>query len=487
MFPFMAQGHIIPFLALALKLEQEKGYTITFVNTPLNIKKLQSSLPPNSSIRLLEIPYNSTDHGLPPNSESTETLPLSLMLQFIESSTSLKPAFTKLISNLVKEQHGHPPLCIISDMFFGWSAVVAHQFGSSHAIFNAGGGYGMAVFHTTWLNLPHLKENLNSDEFSLPGFPEGYSFNVNRLPEHMRAVTGPWDFVQTMFKDWLESDAMLFNTVEEIDHTGLNYFRKQYSCSVWAVGPILSSVGSKARGGKEAEAMSNLCMKWLDSKPENSVLYVAFGSQNTPSEPQIKQLAMALEASGKNFLWVFRPPSSFVMDSNNKDNEEWLPKGFEQRIKENNRGLLIQQWAPQMEILSHKSIGAFLSHCGWNSVIEALSHGVPMLSWPMGAEQPFNAKMLEEEIGVSVGVAYGNDCEVRCEDIVRKIELVMDGTETGNDMKRKACGAREMIKNATIDKKGFRGSSVAAMDEFLLAALQMRKKLWGSSKWCSVQ
>ncbi|CAK9146760.1 unnamed protein product [Ilex paraguariensis] len=449
MFPFMAQGHIIPFLALALKLEQEKGYTITFVNTPLNIKKLQHSLPQNSSIRLLEIPYNSTDHGLPPNSESTETLPLFLMFQFIESSTSLKPAFTKLISNLVKEQHGHPPLCIISDMFFGWSAVVAHQFGASHAIFNAGGGYGMAVFHTTWLNLPHLKENLNSDEFSLPGFPEGYSFNVNQLPEHMRAVTGPWNFVQTMFKDWLESDAMLFNTVEEIDHTGLNYFRKQYSCSVWAVGPILSSVGSKARGGKEAEAMSNLCMKWLDSKPENSVLYVAFGSQNTPSEPQIKQLAMALEASGKNFLWVFRPPSSFVMDSNNKDNEE--------------------------------------CHCGWNSVIEALSHGVPMLSWPMGAEQPFNAKMLEEEIGVSVGVAYGNDCEVRCEDIVRKIELVMDGTETGKDMKRKACGAREMIKNATIDKKGFRGSSVGAMDEFLLAVLQMRKKLWGSSKWCSVR
>ncbi|CAK9140160.1 unnamed protein product [Ilex paraguariensis] len=476
MFPFMAQGHIIPFLALALKLEQQKGYTIAFVNTPLNIHKLKASLPPNSSIRFLEIPFNSTDHGLPPNSETTESLSPLLMYQFVESSPSLKPAFTKLMSNLVKEQHGRPPLCVISDMFFGWSAAVAHKFGSFHAIFNAGGCYGMAIFHTMWLNLPHF--NVSSDEVSLPGFPEGYSFQVKKLPVSLRTVPGPWEFALKMFREWLETDAMLFNTVEEIDQTGLKYFRKQFSCSVWALGPILSPLGSKARAGKEAATISNLCIRWLDTKPANSVLYVAFGSQNTPSQSQTRELAMALEASGKNFIWVARPPSTFVESNFSDPSLEWLPKGFERRIRDNNRGLLVQQWAPQMEILSHKSIGAFLSHCGWNSVIEALSNGVPMLSWTMDAEQPFNAKMLEEEIGVCVGLACGTDSEVRHEDIVRKIELVMNGTEKGKDMKKKACGVREMIKRASsMERKGFKGSSVKAMDEFLNAAMQMSKKL----------
>ena len=89
MFPFMAQGHIIPFLALALQIEQRKNYTITFVNTPLNIKNLRSSLPPDSSIHLHEIPFSSSDHGLPPDTENTNILPYHLFIHLIEASTYL--------------------------------------------------------------------------------------------------------------------------------------------------------------------------------------------------------------------------------------------------------------------------------------------------------------------------------------------------------------------------------------------------------------
>ncbi|RVX13032.1 UDP-glycosyltransferase 92A1 [Vitis vinifera] len=117
MFPFMAQGHIIPFLALALEIQKKRGCTITFVNTPLNIKKLRSSLPPNTSIRLVEIPFNSSDHGLPPNTENTNALPYPLIFRFIEASLSLKLPFRKLISELIAEQNGHLPLCLVVDMF----------------------------------------------------------------------------------------------------------------------------------------------------------------------------------------------------------------------------------------------------------------------------------------------------------------------------------------------------------------------------------
>lgn len=474
MFPFMAQGHIIPFVALALKLEQENGFSITFVNTPLNIKNLRSILPPKSSVRLVEIPFNSPDHGLPPNTENTNNLPAPLILRLIESSFSLKPVFRKLVSNLVNELQ-ESPFCIISDMFFAWSAEVAHEFGAFHAIYNAGGAYGMAVFHTMWSYFPHKKEN--RDEFALIGFPDGYKLHVKEFPEDLRNAKGTPVCLQTMLNEWLKTDGMLFNTVEELEHIGLTYFRRQFQCPVWPVGPILSSLGSKVHAGKESQPILNLCMKWLDAKPEKSVMYVAFGSQYTPSVSQTKQLAMALEASGKFFIWVVRPPSSLVADSNFKE-KEWLPKGFEDRIRDNKKGLLVQQWAPQMEILSHKSISLFLSHCGWNSVLEALSNGVPILSWPMSAEQPYNAKMLEEEIGVAIGVANGSDCEVKHEDIVRKIELAMNETEKGMNMRGKACEVKEMIKYASGDRKnGVDGSSVKAMDDFLHAVLLRRKKI----------
>ncbi|KAL7174066.1 hypothetical protein ACSBR2_033340 [Camellia fascicularis] len=355
MFPFMAQGHITPFLALALELEKKNGYTITFVNTHLNIKELRPSIPPNSSIRLLEIPFNNSEHGLPPDSENTDSLPLLLLLIVI--SPVLEPAFRDLISSLVLE-HGRPPLCIISDMFFGWSAKVAHEFGAFHVIFNA-----------------------------------GHQSHTKQLPEHFQVAvpSDSWcSFSQDMFRDWLESDGILFNTMEEIDHVGMEYFRQQIGCSVWPVGPILSSLGSKARAGDEAEATMHLCMKWLDSKPANSVLYVAFGSQSAPSPSQTIQLAMALEACGKSFIWVVRPPSNSVTDHDHNDGE-WLPRGFEMRIQDRNKGLLLlQQWAPQLEILSHKSLCVFLTNYGWNSVLEALSNGVPIIVLSTGRFVPEN-------------------------------------------------------------------------------------------------
>uniref|UniRef100_A0A2N9HTZ2 Glycosyltransferase n=1 Tax=Fagus sylvatica TaxID=28930 RepID=A0A2N9HTZ2_FAGSY len=469
MFPFMAQGHIRPFLALAFHIVERKNCTVSFINTPLNIKKLRPSLPSNSSIRLLEIPFSSTDHGLPPDAENTDAFP-HLIGELICASHSFKPSFTALISNLIQEQNGHRPLCIIADMFFSWTAKVAHEFGVFNAIFAVGDGYGMGVLHTLWLNLPHLATD--SKEFPLPGFPESCRIRLDQIPEYLKTIKPNDSFVkfqQRLCHDWVESDALLFNTVEEFDHIGLTYFRQQIKRPVWPIGPVQLSMESKA-GSWE------LYKNWLDSKASGSVLYISFGSQSTISMSQMMELAKALEASGKDFIWVIRPPLEF--DINSEFNaEEWLPKGFEQRVVgEKNKGLLVHKWAPQVEILSNKSVGVFLSHCGWNSVLDSLSHGVPIMGWPMTSEQHFNAKKLEEEMGVCIEVANGGSCEVRHEDIVAKIKLVMNETEKGKDMTRKAGEVMEMLKNAKKDEDGFTGSSLKAIDEFFNAALLQREK-----------
>ncbi|XP_052291508.1 UDP-glycosyltransferase 92A1-like [Citrus sinensis] len=325
LFPFMAQGHIIPFLALALHLEKTNKYTITFVNTPLNLRKLKSSVPQNSSINLLEIPFDSIDHNLPPCTENTDSVPYHLVSKLIEATLSFKPHFKKLVNDLIDEQNGYKPLCIITDMFFGWCKEIAQEYGIFHAIFIGGGGFGFACYYSLWVNLPH--RNMDSDECVLPDFPEASTIHATQLADYLRVADGSDSFsaiLQKVLPQWMNADGILVNTVEELDKIGLMYFKRKFGRSVWPIGPVLLSTENRGGAGKEYGISTELCKKWLDTKPYTSVLYVSFGSQNTIATSQMMQLAMALEASGKNFIWVVRPPIGFDINSEFKANE-WLP------------------------------------------------------------------------------------------------------------------------------------------------------------------
>ncbi|KAK0604084.1 hypothetical protein LWI29_011814 [Acer saccharum] len=274
MFPFMAQGHIIPFLALAFQLEKTNKYTITFVNTKKNINKLRSSLPPNSSFNLVEIPFDSSDHNLPPDTENTDSIPYNLVPILIEATLSFKPHFRKLVSGLVSEQNGQKkPLCIITGIFFGWCAEIAHEFGVFHALFIAGGGFGFACYYSMWMNLPH--KNTDSDEFLLPDFPEASRIHVTQLTDYLRVADGSDSFsvsMQKLLTLWRNVDGILVNTVEELDQIGLMYFRREICPQVWPIGPLLLSTGSKDRAGKQLGISSQVCKNWLDTKPCSSVL-----------------------------------------------------------------------------------------------------------------------------------------------------------------------------------------------------------------------
>ncbi|KAL0459270.1 UNVERIFIED_CONTAM: UDP-glycosyltransferase 92A1 [Sesamum latifolium] len=194
-----------------------------------------------------------------------------------------------------------------------------------------------------------------------------------------------------------------------------------------------------------------------------------FGSQNTISASQMMNLAKALDASSRNFIWVVRPPLETDINAEFAA-EKWLPEGFPQRVHDQERGLIISRWAPQVEILAHKSVAAFMSHCGWNSVLESLKNGVPLIGWAVAAEQFYNAKLLVEEVGVCVEVARGTNVEVREEDIREKIEMVMGENEEGKRMRRRAGEVKEMIEEAMRDEGDSKGSSVKAMHEFFAAA-----------------
>jgi len=482
MFPFMGQGHIIPFLELAKLLAKRTGFAITIANTPLNIRSLRPKIESAGAgldIRLAELPFSSAAHGLPPQTENTDSLPRHLFLLLLEASEHLEPHFERLIRRISQEEGGRLPLCIISDMFSGWTLDVGNRLGIPRIQFLTSGAYGTSVFYSLCTHLPHTKTS--ADEFVLPDMPH-VTVHRSQLAPNIKTATGsdPWSLIiNRQISRNVRSWGSICNTFEELEHSSLQHMRKSNGRPVWAVGPILptwllSSSASNAsidsdfllRGNQPDAESTRACFQWLDSQEPSTVLFVSFGSQSLISSSYMKELALGLESSQQPFIWVVRPPLEAPFNS--EFSAGFLPEGFEERVKEKKRGLLIRKWAPQLLILSHPSTGGFLSHCGWNSVLESLSQGVPIIGWPMAAEQFANSKVLEEEVGVCIEMWRGKDGELKRETVERTVRMLMK-EEKGNRLRQRAKEIREAAMKAVSEDEdgGNKGSSVCEMDDMI--------------------
>ncbi|KAK1260696.1 UDP-glycosyltransferase 92A1 [Acorus gramineus] len=447
----MAQGHLIPFMQLAQLIDRRKGYSVTIINTPSNIHTLRSSLPSTSSVHLVDLTFS----GGPENTDSITHDEFYSFFQSIESS--IRPSFRRFLSDAIAADPDNPP-CIICDGSLGWTVEVAEELGVFHAFFLPSGAYGSAVFHSLWTQRPY--EWKDSDEFALPNRPDIklHRSQVSPMLLHANDEDPGFMYFRRQILMSSNSSGILINTAKEFERGGVEFLEAQTGTPIWPIGPIL-------RMPKKSTPSDSGCVAWLNQHAEASVLYVSFGSENSISAPQMMELAMGLEASETIFVWVVRPPVGFDFEGEFRA-EEWLPEGFEERMRERNRGMLIRGWAPQLEILSHTSTGGFLSHCGWNSVIESLSNGVPIIGWPLGAEQYYNSKMMVEEVGVCVEVARGSESVVERGHVERIVRSVMDDGGLGREMRRKAREMGKVLREAV----GEGGASVRAMDEFLVKA-----------------
>lgn len=136
----------------------------------------------------------------------------------------------------------------------------------------------------------------------------------------------------------------------------------------------------------EASSGDSPCIDWLDGKPTRSMVYLCFGSLTRVSETQLSEVALELESSGKAFLWVIRA-------------DAWVPpEGWKERVGE--RGMVVTGWARQTSILNHPSVGAFMTHCGWNSILETVSAGLLVLTLPMVFEQFITERFVTEILAI---------------------------------------------------------------------------------------
>jgi hydroquinone glucosyltransferase len=221
----------------------------------------------------------------------------------------------------------------------------------------------------------------------------------------------------------------------------------------------------------------------LDKQEPCSVLYVSFGSGGTLSREQIVELALGLELSNHKFLWVVRAPNSSADDAylsaqDDVDPSQFLPSGFLERTKE--QGMVIPSWAPQIQILSHRSVGGFLSHCGWNSILESVMHGVTIITWPLFAEQRMNAVFLSKGLKVGLRPRVHENGIVERVEVSKVIKCLMEGEE-GRNLRKRINELKE-VANSALQENGSSTKTISQLalkvEKFGLGKGSFMESLW---------
>lgn len=264
-------------------------------------------------------------------------------------------------------------------------------------------------------------------------------------------------------KQMFKSAGIVVNTFEALEPNACKAIQER-KCFPNGPLPPIFCVGPLAMTGESRK--ENECLTWLDSQPSRSVLYLCFGSMGVFSSSQLKEMAIGLEKSGVRFLWAVRAPKEDGQDKARKTGsiapepclESIFPEGFLDRTKD--RGFMVKSWAPQLAILNHGSVGGFVTHCGWKSILEAVCAGVPMLGWPLYAEQKMNSVFLVEEMKVGLAVKLEDE-----DDFVSAAELEERVTELMNSKKGEALRERvKAVREAAVVAKSEGGSAYVAME-----------------------
>lgn len=301
------------------------------------------------------------------------------------------------------------------------------------------------------------------------------NIGLKDIPGFIR-TTNPNDimlnFMEKEAYNCLNSSAVIFNTFDELEHEVLDAISSKFSRSIYTIGALpMMLEGLKEdplwRNTQVKSIGSNLwkedstCISWLDKKEPNSVLYVNFGSFTVISDERLKELAWGLFSSNKTFLWIIRPDVLTGYSA-------ILPKEFFDEIIQDDRGMF-SSWCSQHEVLSHPAVGGFLSHCGWNSMLESLCNGVSMICWPFYADQQTNSRYACDVWGMGTKID-NNVKREKFEEIVREL---MEGNGRGiqKKYKNKCCSYwKTKVEEAT--RNG--GTSYSNFDRLIKEVLCKR-------------
>ncbi|XP_016549607.2 putative UDP-rhamnose:rhamnosyltransferase 1 [Capsicum annuum] len=428
MFPWLAFGHIIPFLELS-KFIAQKGHKISFISTPRNIDRLPK-LPPqfSNSINFVKIPLPQVD-GLPKNAEATMDVTNEEMIYLKKAMDGME----KEVANFLET---NSPDYIIQDFAQYWLAPISSRLGISRIYYSIINAWFISflgpiehMIYTNNTSPPKLEDCLVPPKW-IP-FETKAAYRRHEAQWLVESSKKNVSGVSDMYRLGVTTkglDATIVRHCYEFEGQWLKLLEDMHGIPVIPTG-LMPPIVDKGSSDEKNESWISI-KEWLDEKSKGSVVYVALGSEVTVGQSEIDELALGLELSGLSFFWVLRK----TLESGLK-----LPDGFEERTK--GRGVVWKSWAPQLKILSHDSVGGFLTHCGWSSIIEGLMFGHPLIMLPFLVDQGLNARILEDK-GVGVEVPKNEeDGSYTGDSVAKSVKLVM----VENDGKIIREKAKEMI------------------------------------------
>ncbi|XP_028784229.1 UDP-glycosyltransferase 74G1-like [Neltuma alba] len=436
---YPAQGHINPMLQFCKRLEYHK-VKATLVTTRSFWRTVTTELTSDSNISIETI-SDGYDEGVEEEARKNSKIYVQRFWQVGFQSLS------ELIEKLSGK--GCPVDCVIYDSFLHWAVDVAKKFGLvGAAFFTQTCAVNCIYFH---LHQGILKLPITESKILFPGLTE---LEPSDLPTFLYLQYGMhpqyWDLLVDPFNNIGKADWVLSNSVYELEPEVVDWMKKMWP--VRTIGPTVPSMFLDKRipndndyGISMFKPSNDLCMNWLNDKPKASVVYVSFGSLASYSEEQMQELAWGLIDADSYFLWVVR-----------ESEEAKLPRNILETLSK--KGLIVR-WCPQLKVLAHEAVGCFITHCGWNSTLEALSLGVPMIGVPYWSDQTTNLKHIVDVWKVGHRAPVDEKGILKRETVKHCIKEVME-SEKGKEMKNSAIKWMNLIKNS-VDEGGSSDKNIA--------------------------
>ncbi|KAL6853693.1 hypothetical protein ACP4OV_019722 [Aristida adscensionis] len=425
--PLPAQGHVTPLMELSHRLV-DRGFEVTFVTTEFHHKLVVGALPPASGAAALGgVHLASIPDGL---ADGDDRKDVSKMLR--ASSQHLE----RLVGEM--EAAGRPKVrWLVGDVNMGWSFEVAKRLGIRVASFWPA---SMACFAVI-LKIPQLIDDGLIDENGWPQREETFQLAPGMPPLHTSLL--PWNDVAGE----PEGQSVIFQTITR--NNELNAVAEMVICNsfheaeagAFKLFPDVLPVGPLFADGDLKKAVGHFlpedgrCLRWLDAQADGSVVYVAFGSLAVFDRRQVEELAEGLELTGRPFLWVVRPDFTAGLS------EAWL-SDFQHRVA--GKGMIVS-WCSQQQVLAHRAVACFVSHCGWNSTMEGVRNGVPFLCWPYFGDQHLNRSYITSVWRTGLAVSPGADGLVSKEELRSKVDQVIGNGEIKERAKLFMDAARRCI------------------------------------------
>ncbi|XP_050374622.1 phloretin 4'-O-glucosyltransferase-like [Argentina anserina] len=466
MISFPAQGHINPSIQLAKRLIHTTGAHVTFLTTVFAHRHIDYGSTTLSGLTVA--PYSDGyDDGTKPEDDKQHV------------SNELKLRSSQAIMDLVDSgaNEGHPYTCIVYTLLLTWVAEVAAELHLPSVMAWIQPATVFDIYYYYFNGYKELIENnirADNDDSSfaveLPGLP--LLLKSRDLPSFLRA-SNPYSSFLPFFEDQFEKlgklsmPIILVNTFNALEPEALKAIDKY---KLMGVGPLVPSAFLDGKDSSDKtfgcdlfqKAKGSTYMEWLNTKPERSVVYVSFGSISVLSKIQMEELGKGLLDSGRPFLWVIRENQKNVEGKEEKEEE------LSCRAELEELGMIVP-WCSQLEVLSNPSLGCFVTHCGWNSSLESLISGVPVVTLPQWTDQCTNAKLIEETWKTGVRVAPNEGGVVVGEELKKCIDLVMGNEE----LRRNAEKWKELAREAVSEGGSSDNNLKAFLEEIEDGALML--------------